>query len=362
MKFLILCYLSIISCVYSEVVDLKTCGDLRDAVDKSIPEASMNTDITCDEFTTFTISGYDMIIHTSKSTTFRNVRFEVINGAELTFGDSIVFRNILEVTNENSYMAFNDLTGGGALYIGEESSVIVEGDFKTSQMGLNAEESSDGGCIWNNGNFYVGGKTVMDECYNLNSAGYSPGKGGAIFNYVNGTMTFVKGVDMSKTSLTDDGNKGAGFFNLGRVTIKGASRFYEMHSSVGGGAIYNGVGAVFNFKDNASAIFNRCADPGVVSHGKIKFAGPAIFIEDRSTVEGSQIKVGSTGSVKLKKNSYFFRNYEGQEISESQGYDPVVEVCDGGEFKYPKKTFFAITGLPEGVCGGVYFEKDDVCM
>ena len=335
-------------------IDLKTCNDMHDYINTS-KELNLIHDITCDQFTTFTVSGYDLTIQTSKSTTLRNIRFEVIDGASLTFGDSIVFRNAIEVTNENNAQAFPDVRGGGAFYVGENSKVKIRGHFETYQIGIGSEYNTDGGCIWNNGNFHVFGSSTMRQCDNK-SGESNGGKGGAIFNGVNGIMKFDKGMSMSETSSTNDGSLGAGFYNLGSVIIKGTSKFSEMHSSVGGGAIYNGEGAVFKFRSDSVVLFNRCADEGVINDGVLGLYGITIFLEDRTEVNGAQIYVGPTGTMKMKRNSIFFRRYQVDEI-----YDPIIVVADGGDLNYSKTTKFVTVALPDGVCGGIYFEKDQSC-
>jgi len=364
MKLFILAALSFLASGSS--LELKTCDDLHEAVDMAISEYVNVTmhpfaDIICDNFTTFTLSDYGLGIYSTNDdpnhtfhgdSNFQNVRFEVINGAKLTFETDVLFETLED--NED----VRDVNGG-AFYVGEDSSVQFLGNFETKNIGVRSEteESSDfsdhqddGGCIWNNGYFRVDGDAVMTGCKNKGGGESSPGRGGAIFNGVNGSMLFSNGVDISEVRLTDDeGNDGGGIYNLGKVNIRGDSRFFELYAE-SAGAIYNGEGAVFKFKDDATALFYRCkafdgVGGAIINNGLFKFSGPALFISGAADDRGIQISIGSSGKMKLKKNSYFFDN-----------------VC--GESTYSKTTQFvnSESKYDEILCEGVYFEEGEICL
>ena len=377
MNLFIMASLSFISC--SSSLELQSCDDLHEAVDMVMLENVNVTmhpfaDIICDKFTTFTLSDYNLNIMSSNddpnhtfhgNANFQNVRFEVVNGANLTFSTDILF----ETHEDNDDI--RDINGG-AFYIGKGSSVRFFSNFETRNIGVRSEteESSDfadhqndGGCIWNNGYFRVDGSAIMSNCKNQGGGESSPGRGGAIFNDVEGSVLFSNGVEISDVRLTDDeGNDGGGFYNFGKVVIKGPSSFFDLRAE-SAGAIYNALDAVFKFKDDATALFYKCRafdgyGGAIINSGLFKFSGPALFISGSADYKGSQIVVGSSGLMKIKKNSYFFDN------TCSEPNCSTIWVEEGGELKYSKTTQFvnSVSGYDEILCEGVYFEDGEVCF
>jgi len=377
MKLFILAFLSFLSSGSS--LELESCDNLHEAIDMSM-SGNVNVtmhpfaDIICDKFTTFTLSEYNLYISSTNddpnhtfhgNANFQNVRFKVVNGAELTFSTDVLFETLEDNDDVRD-------VNGGAFYIGKGSSVRFLSNFETKNIGVRSEteESSDfanhqndGGCIWNNGYFRVDGEAVMAMCKNQGGGESSPGRGGAIFNDVDGSILFSNGVDISDVRLTDDeGNDGGGFYNFGKVVIKGDSKFFDMRAE-SAGAIYNVEGAVFKFKENASALFYQCRafdghSGAIINNGLFKFSGPALFISGSSDYKSSQISVGSSGVMKIRKNSYFFDN------SCSDPNCATINVEEGGELKFSKTTQFINSASRYGdiLCEGVFFEEGEVCM
>ena len=358
-------------------MEITSCADMQMAFDvakEQYVNATMHpfADIHCDNFTTFSLgSGYDIDVFSTDNldnfygnANFVNVRLEIVNGSKITFEPNILFENY-----DEEDPVYHDVNGG-ALFIGKDSTVRFLNKFDTKNIGVRSEtaESSDfpdhqndGGCIFNQGYFRVDGSAVMTGCENLGGGEGSPGKGGAIFNDVTGSVRFER-IEISDVSITDDeGNLGGAIYNLGKVNVNGDSAFSSLRAE-GGGAIYNGNDAVFNFKRGSSVLFYDCSASSesnagaVLNNGFFKFSGPAVFVDGQgSGYKGSQITIGSEGSMKLSDNSYFFRN----------GGGAPIYVEDGGELDYDEDMVSFVSndfGNQEEECVSVYFEHDNVCV
>ena len=375
MTSLIFIGLSLLQATSAFLID--SCDGMKEAVDlaqSGYVNASMHpfADIQCDNFTTLVLDKYDMDIFSSENlenfygnVNVKNVRFEVTNGANLDWETNVEFEG------DEFYNNLPDVNGG-ALYIGQGSRVRFFNNFETTNIGVRSEtaESSDfpdhqnsGGCVWNNGYFRVDGDAHMTGCESSGGGEGSPGPGGAIFNNVNGSILFSKGVEIYDVSITDDeGNSGAGIYNLGKVNIRGNSVFEDLRAEEAG-AIYNGEGAIFNFKDGSNVLFNKCrAFDGVagaiVNHGVFKFSGPAVFIESSSDYRASSIYVGNTGVMTLKKDSYFMNS-----VCSDPKCSPVYVAVNGTlNYKEKSTTFTSSSSrYGEALCEGVYFEDGEVC-
>lgn len=354
---------------------LETCNDMKVAVD-----ATKNGDvdvlmypfarIECANFTTFTLlEGNDLTITSSEnlenyhgSSTFENVRFEVVNGSSLSIENNAFFRGFDEQD-----------VNGGAIFVGKGSSVTFMNDFTTRDVGVRSvtDESSDfasyqlsGGVIYNEGKITIEGVSEFYSCENGGGGESSPGPGGCVYNGETGFMLFKGGVHMNEVSIIDDeGNNGAGFYNVGRVNIWGDSKFSEMYAETAG-AIYNEKGAKFNFRKGASVIFSECkasdGKAGVIyNNGEMKFTGPALFLEGRSYWVGGAIVIGGDGDMKMSKDSVFFKN-----ISDDDSGAPVF-VHTGGSLDISMDDVHFIENLAfsgEPTCGTVFFEEDGVCL
>ena len=354
---------------------VETCDDLQVAVDAT-RDGDVNVlmypfaDIECANFTTFTLlEGNDLTITSSEnlenfsgSSSFENVRFEVVNGSSLSIENNAFFLGFQEQD-----------VNGGTLFVGEGSSVTFMNDFSTRDVGVRSvtDESSDfasyqlyGGVIYNEGKITIEGNSKFQACENGGGGESSPGPGGCVYNGATGFMLFKGGVEMSEVSILDDeGNNGGGFYNLGRVNIWGDSKFSEMFAETAG-AIYNGSGAKFSFRKGASVIFSECkasdGKAGVVyNNGEMKFTGPALFLEGRSYWVGGAIVIGGDGDMKMSKDSVFFKN-----ISDDDSGAPVF-VHAGGKLDISMDDVYFIENLAfsgEPACGTVFFEEGEVCL
>lgn len=212
------------------------------------------------------------------------------------------------------------------------------------------------------GYFDIDGHAEMTNCENSGGGESSPGRGGAIFVESCGSVLFSQGVKISGVSIIDDeGNNGGGMYNRGKVNIRGDSTFSDC-SAESAGAIYNGAGAVFQFKNDASAIFWNCRSfdgqaGAIMNFGEFKFDGPAVFLEGNSYDRASQIYVGDGAFLRIKKDSYFFGN-----TCDEANCAPVY-VAPGGEASVSKTTRFVNSSSRYGdiVCEGVFYEETGVC-
>lgn len=356
---------------------IDSCDDFNEAVNMAqtgYVNATMHpfADIVCKNFTTFVLDKYDMDIFSSENMDNYYGNVNVVNARiEVSNGTNLQWENNVEFENEEEYGDLPDVNGG-ALRIGLGSRIRFLNDFETTNIGVRSQtvEDSDfpdhqnyGGCVWNNGYFRVDGDVKMVNCENSGGGEGSPGPGGAIFNDVNGSILFNGTVEISQVSIIDDeGNNGGAFYNLGKINIKGDSTFSQLYAE-SAGAIYNGVNATFNFKRGASALFYDCKafdgySGAILNNGYFKFSGPALFLEGGSDYKASQISIGSTGTMILKKDSYFFNNYCSEPNCAS------IWVESGGSFTYSKPTSFvkSFTNYGEMLCEGVYFVDGEECQ
>lgn len=363
--------------------DIKSCSDMIDLFSMAKTESVNSTmypfqDIDCGNFTIITLdSGYDVTIMSSEnldnyygSARMRNLRFQVLNGSKLTM--EVNTRFYLELDEGDSYPDLD----GGSLYIGEGSNVVFLNDFSSQDIGVRSqtEEDSDfpnhqndAGVIYNQGYFRVHGFADFERCENSGGGEGSPGKGGCVFNGIMGSILFEGGVSMNDVSITDDeGNFGAGFYNLGKVNVRGDSKFSLLRAE-SGGSIYNGPTGIMNFKSGSSILFSECrsqdGDGGCINNrGYMKFSGPVIFSESVSEYEGGAISIGDGGITKFSSNLVFFRSSSG----DTTGAPVVVNI--GGTFEYNiSKTVFISTVLknyvdPKNFCNGVYFKDNKTCV
>lgn len=351
---------------------IETCQDMQDAVDSLQSTGGDVTvdmfpfaNIECDNFTTFTIdthhltieSSEDLDIYSGGNTDLFQVRFEVINGGELTYEPNVEF---LGVDLQN--------VDGGAVYVGEGSRVRFLNDFGTEGVGVRSiadlgDFSSyqlSGGCVWTNGYFRVGGLATMNDCEVGGGGESSPGPGGAVFVGEEGLVVFQGGVEISDVSIIDDeGNDGGGIYNTGKVIVKGKSKFESLFAE-SAGAIFNAEGASFKFKEGATAIFTECRSfdgigGAILNEGVFEFSGAALFLDGRSD-RGGAIVVQDTGEMVLSEDSVFFENESSDDIGAP------VYVFSGGSLTVPESLLFIGNGNEDAVCDTIYFEDGAVCI
>ena len=350
-------------------MELRSCDDLHEVFNMA-KERNVNTTvessatIQCEELTTFTLDGYDMGVYyagddgrTYVTVDLYNVRFETMGGSELTWEPNVNFEYKREDLEH-----VEDLPDfeGGALHIGEGSTVNFLNDFQTTNVGILSESRTDGGCVWNQGKLSVRGNTIMTNCENYGFEDGSGGEGGAIFNGVNGTVN-MNNVEISESYAQE--SNGGGFFNSGKVSIFGISTFSGMMSK-NGGAIFNDIGGVFTFKKNTNMVFSDCrADKtggAVYNLGTFKFSGLAsVFTAGSSSSRGGQIYIGEGGYMKLKNTSLFMNN------KSEEGTGAAVFVQSGGQFYYYKKEAFFVNNksvYEESTCQGVFYEDGEKCL
>ncbi|CBJ48842.1 hypothetical protein Esi_0049_0076 [Ectocarpus siliculosus] len=339
---------------------LETCQDLLDAFALTasqdvVVEIQPGQDITCDSFTTMSMSANSLTVMTpdgqSGSVGLNEVRFEVTDGAKLLWYPGASFTG-------TEYQDVN----GGAVYVGEGSSARFYDTLTTSEVGVRSvpEEGSDfasyqliGGCVYVDGYFRVEGHASFVGCENSGGGESSPGPGGVMYVGETGSVLFAGEVTMQDVSIIDDeGNNGGGIYNLGKVNIKGNAVFQNLRAEAGG-AIFNGSGAEFRFKKGATADFIDCLSfdgigGAVFNAGYFKLSGPAEVVECRAPT----FVVGSSGYTRLSEGSVF--NGDGSDYPE-----PIMFVMEGGRLTGVGKVTFdnaADTG-----CGTVYYEEGDVC-
>lgn len=369
-------FLLVASITLSSSLRLESCEDLHTAFEMG-KTGNVNVsihpfeDLKCDNFTTFSLSsGYDLdVLSTENLDNFHggcmleNVRFEVTNGSKFVWETNAHFY----------YEELGDLPDvhGGAVYVEQGSVVRFLNDFETTNVGVRSQtvkdsdfsdHVNDGGCVWVGGYFRVDGDAVMTHCENSGGGESSPGRGGALFVESCGSVLFAQGVKIADVSIIDDeGNNGGGIYNLGKVNVRGDSTFTDCFAE-SAGAIYNGADAVFQFKNDASAIFWNCRSfdgqaGAIMNFGEFKFDGPAVFLEGHSYDRASQIYVGDGAFVRIKKHSYFFGN-----TCDEANCAPIY-VASGGEASVSDTTIFvkSLSTYGDIACEGVFYEETGAC-
>ncbi|CAN0377807.1 unnamed protein product [Pylaiella littoralis] len=300
-------------------------------------------DIECETYTNMTMTSNTLTVSSSENlenfngnSKLTRVRIEVTNGAKLFWETNVVFGGVEEEDEIN-----ND---GGAVYVGEGSTVRFLNNLEMTDVGIinETKEDSDfaafvrsGGCVWTNGYFRVDGTATFTGCEIVGAGESPPGPGGAIYVGEAGSVLFNKELVITETSITDDsGGKGGGIYNLGKVNIKGNSRFEEIQAS-NGGAIYNGENAKFTFRNGATAFFrdvsNRDAEGSALFNlGYFKFAGPALFVGAEDPV----IVAGYSSETILSKNSVFWA------LDDSGFETEVISISDSAEITIPSSVIF----------------------
>ena len=357
--------------------DIKTCDDMKDLFERAKTEdvrVSMHPfqDITCQNFTTFTLdSGHDIEIYSSEDlsifsgdTSMRKVRFEVLGGSKLTIEVNMGFSLDLD---EDDYP---DLEGG-ILFVGEESNVVFLNDLSTRDIGVRSQtvEDSDfsdhvnrGGCMLVNGRLRVDGETKLVRCESSGGGESGPGDGGAVYVGEMGSVNFNGKLEISDVSITDDdGGSGGGIYNLGKVNVKSDTVLKDLRSEIGG-AIFNGKDATFTFRNGASVLISgsRAQDGSggaIYNAGSLKFTGPTLFVESSSEYRGGGVLITETGDVKFSKETVFF----GTESRDSSQAPIFVE--SGGVVKYSKTPLFLANVMQQygdelSLCSGIFFEED----
>lgn len=324
--------------------ELQAAFELTNTQDVTV-QISPAADIECETYTNMTMTSNTLTVSSSEdltnfhgSTTLRRVRIEVTNGARL-FWETNVFIDGVEDEDEQ----MND---GGAVFVGEGSTVRFLNDVEMRDVSIINERDEDsdfasfvrsGGCVWTNGYFRVDGEAVLTRC-DITGAGESPpGPGGAVYVGEMGSVLFNGGVTITETFITDDfGGEGGAIFNLGKVNIKGNSRFEELSAS-SGGAIYNGPNAVFNMRSGATALFrdvsNRDAEGSALFNlGFFKFSGPALFVD----AETPAIVAADGSETVLSEDSAFW------DLSESG--DEAISLSASADITIPSSvTFIGLT-------------------
>ena len=315
-------------------------------------------DIDCVNFTTMSMASNTLTVQSSESierfhgnSDLYEVRFEVTNGSKLIWETNVEFHGSEEQD-----------VNGGALYVGQDSNVLFLNDLMMTDVGVRSvpEEDSDfatyelsGGCVYTDGYFRVDGAATFTNCKVVGGGESSPGPGGVLYVGEEGSVLFSGTLEMSAVSIIDDeGDDGGGIYNRGKVNIKGNAKFESIRAR-DGGALYNTVGAQFNFRDHATALFIDCTSHdgiggALYNRGFFKFSGPALFIEQ----DAPTIYVSPTGETVLSENSVFWDN---QDTS-----NPAILVASGGQVDVPSSVLF-IDNI-ESDCSTVYYEEDDTCL
>eukprot|EP00903_Cladosiphon_okamuranus_P009302 g8874.t1 len=320
--------------------EITTCEELQAAFERTqtgdvTVEIHPFADIECAAYTNMTMSSNTLNVTSSEDLSsfhghgmLRRVRFEVTNGARLYWETNTWFDG---VEDEDEQM--ND---GGAVYVGEGSTVHFLNDVEMSDVSIINERDGDsdfaifvrsGGCVWTNGHFRVDGDAIFTHC-DITGAGESPpGPGGAIYVGETGSVLFNGQVSIAETYITDDfGGDGGAIYNLGTVDIQGTARFQELSASEGG-AIYNGENAVFNFGSGASALFmavsNRDARGSALYNlGYFAFSGPAFFVDMEAPVIVAQD--GSETIISEDSAFWDLDHYGGEAIDVGAAADIII--------------------------------------
>ncbi|CAM9653222.1 unnamed protein product [Pylaiella littoralis] len=327
---------------------VETCEELQAAFELTktqdvVVEMYPFADIECETYTNMTMTSNTLTVNSSEnldnffgSSSLTRVRIEVTNGAKLFWETNVFFDGVEEEDEIN-----ND---GGAVFVGEGSTVRFLNDLEMRDVGITNERDEDsdfasfvrsGGCVWTNGYFRVDGAATFTGCEIVGAGESPPGPGGAIYVGEKGSVLFNDGVTITETSITDDGGgEGGGIYNLGKVNIKGNSRFEDIRAS-SGVAIYNGENAKFTFRRGASVLFrdlsNRDSEgSALVNLGYFKLAGPALFVDAEAPV----IVARDSSETIISKNSAFWT------FDDSGFVGQALSISDTAEITIPNSVTF----------------------
>ena len=301
---------------------------------------------------TLTVESSDGAHNADAHVDLTNVRFEVTNGAKMVWKLNVQFHG----------KGVQDVNGG-AVFVGEGSTVRFEYDLRTTDVGVrsvadNGDFSSyqlRGGCVYTDGYFRVDGMAAFIRCEVGGGGESSPGPGGALYVGEKGSVLFNDKLEISEVSIIDDdGNNGGGIYNKGKVNIKGDAIFDDLRAE-GGGAIFNAVGAQFRFRNKATALFKDCYahdDYGgaLYNEGYFKFAGAALFVN----TDAPSIYVSSNGETVLSEDSVFWDHDDYFETY------PAILVASGGKVEVPSSVVFYDND--DSDCSTVYYQEDDTCL
>lgn len=342
---------------------VQTCEELQAAFDLTktqdvVIEMDPYVEIDCVNFTTMAMDSNTLTVESTEDLTsffggsdLYEIRFEVTNGAKLIWASSVEFHG----------SETQDVNGGG-VFVGQGSTVRFLNNLEMTDVGVRSvtDESSDfasyqlsGGCVYTDGYFRVDGEATFTRCEVGGGGESSPGPGGALYVGPHGSVLFNGGVEMSEVSILDDeGNNGGGIYNEGKVNIKGDSKFEGLRAEAGG-AIFNTLGAKFNFRDKATAVFIDCwASDGIAgalyNNGYFRFSGPALFVNSDTPV----IFVSPTGETVLSKDSVFWGNDDVD--------NPSIRVASGGQLTIPTSVSFRAD--VDSVCSTVFDDEADQCL
>ncbi|CAN0014154.1 unnamed protein product [Scytosiphon promiscuus] len=341
---------------------LESCQDLIDAFELTKTQdvevvVDQSIDISCANFTTMSMDSNTLTVLYDSEPTCSNcrvdlgeIRFEVTNGAKL-FWEPRAFFSGTELRDVD----------GGAVFVGEGSSVRFYNDLDMADVGVRsltfgedfASYQRTAGCVYVDGYFVVDGDALFERSENSGGGESPPGPAGVMYVGETGSVLFNGEVTMREVSIIDnEGNNGAGIYNLGKINIKGNAMFEDLRAEQGG-AIFNGEGAEFRFKNGATAVFNDCLSfdgvgGSVYNSGYLKFSGPALFLNSNAPT----LYVSSTGYMRLSTDASVFWGNERSEGS-------AVLVAAGGRLTGSSKASF-FDGSEEG-CATVFYEDGSVC-
>ena len=196
---------------------------------------------------------------------------------------------------------------GGAIYNGENGIIgNITGDFSGNYVDA-TEFFGMGGAIYNFGTI---GNITGDFIGNYTSTHFSLSQGGAIYNGKNGIIGNITGDFIGNYASSSKGSNGGAIFNIGTLTIAGASTFTDNYVEVNGGKTSN-------------AIHNK---------GTVNFEGTNIVVNDAITGENGTINIASSSdgmttfnnsvsgnTVNLKQGTLKLGHYTSEKFGNSHG-------------------------------------------
>ena len=160
---------------------------------------------------------------------------------------------------------------GGAIYVGEEGSVLFNGAVEMSSISIIDDEGGDGGGIYNAGKVNIKGNAKFESIRARN--------GGALYNAAGAEFRFKKQATAVFIDCTSHDGIGGGLYNQGYFKFSGPALFVELDAPT----IYVSPSGETVLSENSVFFDNEdTSNPAILvwSGGEIDIPSSVSFIDD----------------------------------------------------------------------------------